>query len=56
MCHFFRFDVKRPGKQLFSNVGTEPPLPWYYQYFFFFFFFGGGGGEGKYVLLKDTTG
>ena len=34
MCHFFfRFDAKGPGKQLFSNVGTEPPLSWYYQYF-----------------------
>ena len=27
------FDAKRPGKQLFSQVGTEPPLPGYYQYF-----------------------
>ena len=26
-------DSKRPGKQFFSHVGTEPPLPGYYQYF-----------------------
>ena len=34
-----------PGKQFFSHVGTEPPLPGYYQYFL----------AGKYVLLKDIT-
>ena len=34
-----------PGKQFFSHVGTEPPLPGYYQYFL----------GGKYALLKDTT-
>ena len=39
------FDAKRPSKQFFSHVGTEPPLPGYFQYFSFysFFFFGGGG-------------
>ena len=26
-------DSLRPGKQFFSHVGTEPPLPGYYQYF-----------------------
>ena len=26
-------DSYRPGKQFFSHVGTEPPLPGYYQYF-----------------------
>ena len=26
-------DSQRPGKQCFSHVGTEPPLPGYYQYF-----------------------
>ena len=26
-------DSERPGKQFFSHVGTEPPLPGYYQYF-----------------------
>ena len=26
-------DFERPGKQFFSHVGTEPPLPGYYQYF-----------------------
>ena len=36
------FDALRPGKQFFSHVETEPPLPGYYQYFFFFFFLGGG--------------
>ena len=36
------FDAKRPGKQFFSHVGTEPSLPVYNQ-FFFCFFFGGGG-------------
>ena len=25
--------VLRPGKKLFSHVGTKPPLPGYYQYF-----------------------
>ena len=25
--------VKRPGKQFFSRVETEPPIPGYYQYF-----------------------
>ena len=25
--------VKRPGKQFFSNVETEPPIPGYCQYF-----------------------
>ena len=25
--------VAQPGKQFFSHVGTEPPLPGYYQYF-----------------------
>ena len=46
------FDAKRPGKQFYSHVGTEPSLPVYNQYFFilflpvffFFFFLGGGGG------------
>ena len=48
---FGLFEALRPGKQFFSHVGTEPPLPGYYQYFF-----GGGGmGVGKYTLLKDTT-
>ena len=28
------FDAKHPGKQFFSHVGMEPPLPGYYQYFF----------------------
>ena len=37
---FVCFDAKRPGKQFFSHVGMEPPLPGYYQYFFFW---GGGG-------------
>ena len=27
------FDAQRLGKQFFSHVGTEPPLPGYYQYF-----------------------
>ena len=26
-------DSLRSGKQFFSHVGTEPPLPGYYQYF-----------------------
>ena len=38
LLFFVWFDALRPGKQLFSYVGTEPPLPGYYQYF-------GGGGE-----------
>ena len=42
MFGFGLFDVSHPGKQFFSHVGTEPPLPGYYQYF-----------GGKYVLLKD---
>ena len=25
--------VLRPGKQFFSHVETEPPIPGYYQYF-----------------------
>ena len=25
--------VQRPGKQFFSHVETEPPIPGYYQYF-----------------------
>ena len=54
---WFGLTFNVPGKQFFSHVWTEPPLPGYYQYFFFFFFFflGGGGGGGKYVLLKDIT-
>ena len=27
---FGLFDAKRPGKQFFSHVGTEPPLSGYY--------------------------
>ena len=38
-------DYLRPGKQFFSHVGTEPPLPGYYQYFL----------GSKCALLKDTT-
>ena len=38
-------DSLRPGKQFFSHVGTEPPLPGYYQYFL----------GSKCALLKDTT-
>ena len=34
-----------PRQQLFSHVGTEPPLPGYYQYFL----------GGKCILLKDIT-
>ena len=30
---FGLFDAKRPGKQFFRHVWTEPPLPGYYQYF-----------------------
>ena len=30
---FGLFEALRPGKQFFSHVGTEPPLPGYYQYF-----------------------
>ena len=26
-------NLRCPGKQFFSHVGTEPPLPGYYQYF-----------------------
>ena len=26
-------EALRPSQQLFSHVGTEPPLPGYYQYF-----------------------
>ena len=42
------FEAYRPGKQFFSHVGTEPPLPGFYHFFFFFFlfFFWGGGGGG----------
>ena len=25
--------VLRPGKQFFSHIETEPPIPGYYQYF-----------------------
>ena len=33
-CFFFVLIlVKRPGKQFFSHVETEPPIPGYYQYF-----------------------
>ena len=38
-------EALRPSKQFFSQVGMEPPLPWYYQYFL----------GGKCILLKDTT-
>ena len=38
-------DSQRPGKQFFSHVGTESPLPGYYQYFL----------GSKCALLKDTT-
>ena len=38
-------DSKRSGKQFFSHVGTELPLPGYYQYFI----------GSKCALLKDTT-
>ena len=38
-------DSKRPGKQFFSHVGTEPSLPVYNQYFL----------GSKCALLKDTT-
>ena len=38
-------DSQRPGKQFFSHVGTEPPLPGYYQYFL----------GSKCALLTDTT-
>ena len=37
---FFILFGQRPGKQFFSYVGTEPPLPVLLG--------------GKYVLLKDT--
>ena len=37
--------VKRPGKQFFSHVETEPPIPGYYQYFL----------GSKCLLLKETT-
>ena len=29
----FLIVVQRPGKQFFSHVETEPPIPEYYQYF-----------------------
>ena len=35
------FDAKHPGKQFFSNVGKEPPLPVGITSTF-----GGGGGGG----------
>ena len=31
---FVWVEALRPSQQVFSNVGTEPPLPGYYQYFF----------------------
>ena len=37
-------DSQRLGKQFFSHVGMEPPLPGYYQYFL----------GSKCALLKDT--
>ena len=37
--------VERPGKQFFSHVETEPPIPGYYQYFL----------GSKCLLLKETT-
>ena len=37
--------VKRPGKQFFSHVETEPTIPGYYQYFL----------GSKCLLLKETT-
>ena len=33
MVNGWLIDSKRPGKQFFSHVGTEPPLPGYHQYF-----------------------
>ena len=36
MIHYVCFVlilVLRPGKQFFSHVETEPPIPGYYQYF-----------------------
>ena len=42
---FVLIPVKCPGKQFFSHVGTEPPIPGYYQYFW--------GVKG--LLLKETT-
>ena len=37
--------VLRPGKQFFSHVETEPPIPGYYQYFL----------GSKCLLLKETN-
>ena len=42
---FFCIIVLRPGKQFFSHVETEPPIPGYYQYFL----------GSKCLLLKETT-
>ena len=33
MFVFVLIVVLRPGKQFFSHVETEPPIPGYYQYF-----------------------
>ena len=38
-------DSNQPGKQFFSRVGTEPPLPGYYQYIL----------GSKSALVNDTT-
>ena len=50
------FDAKRPGKQFFSHVGTEPSLPVYNQYFFFFFFFFFFGGVGDMSCSRAQNG
>ena len=56
MCLFIQnlvgwlFFVKRPGQQLFSHVGTEPPLSGYLPVLW-----SGGGGGGGFTETRHCT-